>query len=210
MFRKVYTQSLSYIRQGSIGGIEEHVSSYVILWPYPLSFKNAPKRFRDIQLWRVWRQVKQEKPSFLPYGAKLFYLLVSMYRGVVENHKSIHFQIERELIKKTDDLLCCHPLKCGESLVPIVTIYHSKDIQTCNPLGRNINILSRQLPTVRNVSFRTSVTLIGIIEPYASFRRLIFKFLRLIDLICIELRRGYSPWAFSYSLISCSNADKNV
>ena len=65
-----------------------------------------------------------------------------------------------------------------------------------------------QLPTVRDISFSTSVALISIIEPNTSFRRLTFKFLQLLDFVFIELRRGYSPWAFSYSLISCANADK--
>lgn len=63
MFREVYTQPLSDIRQSSVGGIEKYVRSYIILWSYPLAFKNTPKCFRNIQLWRIWRQ---EKVLFAP------------------------------------------------------------------------------------------------------------------------------------------------
>ena len=208
MFREVYMQPLSDIRQGSIGGIEKHVRSYIILWPYPLAFKNTPKCFRNIQLWRIWRQEKEKKSSLLPYRAEFFNLLVSMYGSIVKHDKSVHLQIEREFIKETEDFICRHLFKCRESLVTVVTVNHSKNIESCHPLGRHVNILPSQLPTVGDVSFSTSVALVCIIEPYASFRRFTFKFLQLLDLVFIELRRGYSPWAFSYSLISCANADK--
>lgn len=208
MFREVYPQPLSDIRQCPVGGIEKHVRSLVILWSYPLSFEDAPECFRYIQLRRVWRQEKEEKPSSFPDGTKFLYFLVPMHGSVVKNDKSVRFQVEREIIKETDNLVCRHPFKCGESLVTVVTVNHSKYVETCHPLRRHINILPSQLPAVRDISFSTSVALIGIIEPYASIRRLAFKFLQLLDLVFIELRRGYSPWAFSYSLISCANADK--
>ena len=61
MFREVYTQPFSYIRQSPIGGIEKHVRSYIILWSYPLAFENTPKCLRNIQLRRIWRQKKKRK-----------------------------------------------------------------------------------------------------------------------------------------------------
>ena len=208
MFREVYTQPLSDIRQSSVGGIEKHVRSYIILWSYPLAFKNTPKCFRNIQLRRIWRQEKEEKSSLLPYWAKFFDLLVSMYGSIVKDNKSVHLQVERKFIKETEDFICRHLFECCESIVTVITVNHSKDIESCHPLGGDINILPLQLPTVRDISFSTSVVLICIIEPNTSFRRFTFKFLQLLDFVFIELRRGYSPWAFSYSLISCANADK--
>lgn len=205
MFREVYTQPLSDIRQSSVGGIEKHVRSYIILWSFPLAFKNTPKCFRNIQLWRIWRQEKEEKSSLLPYWAKFFDLLVSMYGSIVKDNKSVHLQVERKII---EDFICRHLFECCESIVTVITVNHSKDIESCHPLGGDINILPLQLPTVRDIPFSTSVALICIIEPNTSFRRLTFKFLQLLDFVFIELRRWYSPWAFSYSLISCANADK--
>ena len=175
MFREVYTQSFSYIRQSSVGGIEKHVSSLVILWSYPLAFEDAPKCFYNIQLRGIWRQEKYEKSSFLPNWAKLFYLLVSMYGSVVKDDKSVHLQVEREFIKETNDLVCSHLLNRGESFIAVVTVNHSKNVESRHPLGGDVNIFPSQLPTVRDISFCTSVALIGIIEPYASVRRLTFK-----------------------------------
>lgn len=205
MFREVYTQPLSDILQSSVGGIEKHVRSYIILWSYPLAFKNTPKCLRNIQLWRIWRQEKEEKSSLLPYWAKFFDLLVSMYGSIVKDNKSVHLQVERKII---EDFICRHLFECCESIVMVITVNHSKDIESCHPLGGDINILPLQLPTVSDMPFSTSVALICIIEPNTSFRRLTFKFLQLLDFVFIELRRWYSPWAFSYSLISCANADK--
>ena len=206
MFREVYMHS--YIRQSSVGGIEKHVRSLVILWSYPLAFQNTPKCFRYIQLWRIWRQEKEEKSSLFPYWAKLFYPLVSMYGSIVKDNKSVYLQVERKIIKETENLICRHLLKCGESIVTVITVNHPKNIESCHPLGGYVNFLPSQLPTVSDLSFSTSVALISIIESNTSFRRLTFKFLQLLDLVFVELRRGYSPWAFSYSLISCANADK--
>lgn len=208
MFREVYTQPFSYIRQSSIGGIEKHVRSSVILWSYPLAFEYAPKCFRNIQLWRIWRQKEEKESSFFPYWTKFFYLLVPVHGSIVKDNKGVHLQVEREFIEETNNLVSRHLLKCGESFVAVITVNHSKNVESCHPLGWDVNILPSQLPTVRDISFSTSVTLIGIIESYASVRRLTFKFLQLLGLVFIELRRGYSPWAFSYSLISCANADK--
>ena len=94
MFREVYTQPFSDIRQSSVGGIEKHVRSYIILWSYLLAFKNTPKCFRNIQLRRIWRQEKEEKSSLLPYWAKFFDLLVSMYGSIIKDNKSVHLQVE--------------------------------------------------------------------------------------------------------------------
>lgn len=124
MFREVYTQPLSDIRQSSVGGIEKHVSSYIILWSYPLSFKNTSKCFRNIQLWRIWRQEKEKKTSLLPYWAKFFDLLVSMHGSIVKDNKSVHFQVERKIIKETEDFICRHLFECGESIVMVITVYH--------------------------------------------------------------------------------------
>ena len=66
MFREVYTQAFSYIRQSSIGCIEQHVGSYIILWSYPLAFEYAPQCLGNVQLWRVWWQIEKEESPFVP------------------------------------------------------------------------------------------------------------------------------------------------
>ena len=208
MFREVYTQAFSYIRQSSIGCIEQHVRSYIILWSHPLAFEYAPQCLGNVQLWRVWWQIEKKESPLFPYRTKFPDFLVSMDRGVVEDDKCIHLQIGRDFIKETDNFVCCHFLGCCETLVAVVPIDHSENIETCHSLGGDVNIFPSQLPAVRDISFCASVAFVSIIEPDASFIRLSLKFLQLLDLVFIELRRGDSPWAFSYSLISCANADK--
>ena len=138
-------------------------------------------------------EARKRGKDLFPYWAKFFDLLVSMHGSIVKDNKSVHLQVERKIIKETEDFICRHLFECGESIVTVITVYHSKDIESCHPLGGDINILPLQLPTVRDISFSTSVALISIIEPNTSFIRLTFKFLQLLDFVFIELRRGYSP-----------------
>ena len=116
MFREVYMQPFSYIRQSPICGIEKHVRCFIILWSNPLTFENTPKCLRNVQLWRIWRQKKEEKPSPFPYGTEFLYLLVPMHRGIVKDDKCIHFQFERYFIKEFYHFVGCHLLKCSKTL----------------------------------------------------------------------------------------------
>jgi hypothetical protein len=90
----------------------------------------------------------------------------------------------------------------------VIAVYHSKDVESVCLQRRDIDILVTKLPSVRNIPFGTDMTLIGKVQINLTVSFLLFKFLQLFGLILIKLRRGNSPWAFSYSLISCANADK--
>ena len=208
MFCIIDTQSISNVRQCSVGGIEEHVCTCVILWPYPLPFQDSPERFSNVQMRGIWWKEKQEKSSAFPYGSEFLNPLVPMHCSIVKHDKGVLSDTEGEIVKETDNLVCRHPLGSGESLVLVVTGDHAENVESCDPLGRNEHVLSIQLPTIWHISFRTGVAFIGIIEYNAAFTCLAFKFLQLLDLVFVELRRGYSPWAFPYTLISCANADK--
>jgi len=201
-------QSISNVRQCSVGGIEEHVCTCVILRSYPFPLQNSPKRFCNNQMWGIWWKEKQEKSSVFPYMPEFLDPLVPMHCGIVKHNKGVLSDTEGEIVKETDDLVCRHPLGSGESLVLVVTGDHTENVESCDPLGRNEHVLSFQMPTVWYISFGTGVAFIGIIECDAALTCLSFKFLQLLDLVFVELRRGYSPWAFPYTLISCANADK--
>ena len=208
MFYIIDTQPISNVRQCPVGGIEEHVRTCVILRPYPFPLQDSPKCLCNVQMWGIWWKEKQEKSSVFPYRSEFLNPLVPMHSSIVKHDKGFLFDTEGELVKETDNLVCRHPLGSGESLVLVVTGDHAENVESCDPLGRNEHVLSIQLPTVWHISFRTGVAFIGIIECNAAFTCLAFKFLQLLDLVLVELRRGYSPWAFPYTLISCANADK--
>ena len=204
----VNIQSFSDVRQCPVGGIEKHVRACVILWSYPLSFQDSPKRFGNVQMWGVWWQEEEEESSLFPCGPEFLYPPVPMHRGIVKHDKRVLADAEGEVVKKTDNLVCRHPLSSGESFILVFTGYHTEDIEPCDPLGRDGHVLSLQLPSIWHIAFRTGMAFVGIVERDAPLTILGFKFLQLLDLVFVELRRGYSPWAFPYTLISCANADK--
>ena len=126
------------------------------------------------------------------------------------HHKSILADTEGKIVKETDNLIRRHSSFSRETLVSIITCYHTKDIEPCYSLGGNGHVLPFQLPPVWHIAFRTGMALVGIVERDERIFCLTFKFLQLLDLVPVELRRGYSPWAFPYTLISCTNADKKT
>ena len=205
---KLNNQSVSYVSQRPVGGIEKHVCTCVILWPYPLPFQDSPERFSNVQMRGVWRKEEDEESSLFPYRPEFLDPPVAVYGSIVKHYKGVLSDAEGEVIKEADYLVSRHSLCSGESIILVITGYHTEDVEPGNPLGRDEHVLSFQLPSVWHIAFRTGMALVGIVERNTPVTCLSFKFLQLLDLVFVELRRGYSPWAFSYTLISCANADK--
>ena len=174
---------------------------------YPFALQNSPECFGNIELRRIWWKIENEEPTLLPQTTQLFYLLISMNGGIIKNHERICLHLERESIQKITDFIRINAFSCAESVVSITAVYHSKDIEPVRLQRRDIDILVTKLPSVRNIPFGTDMTLIGKVQINSTVSFLLFKFLQLFCLILIKLRREDSPWAFSYSLISCANAD---
>lgn len=205
---EINRESFANIRQRSVDGIEKCVFRYIILRSDPFTLEDSPKSFGNVQLGRIWWKIEQKQSSSLPNTTQLFYFSVSVNRGIIKNHECIFLYFEREPIQKINDFICIDAFSCAESVVPIIAIYHSEDVESACLRGRDMHIFVAKLPSVGNIPFSTDVTLIGKvqIDPTISFQ--LFKFLQLLSFVLIKLRRGNSPWAFFYSLISCANADK--
>ncbi len=201
-------QCISNRSQRSVGCVEKHVCTHIVLRSDPFSFQYSPKCFRNIQVWRIWRQIEEEKPSFLPYGTQLPYFIITMNRSIVKHHKRVFEYTQRKCIEEIHDLVSVDTFGGSESLILVLFVNHSEDVEPCASLRCNAHILPWQLPAVRNISFGTNMALIGIEQGNAPLTFLLFKFLQLFVLVLVKLRRGNSPWAFSYTLISCANADK--
>ena len=208
MFEIANVQTFPDVRQWPVGGIEKHVCTFIVLWPYPLPFQYSPERFGNVQMRGVWRKEENKEASLLPYWPEFLNPSVSVYGSIVKHYKGVLSDAEGKVIKETDNLICRHSLCSGESFILVVTGYHAKDVKSCYSLGGDEGILSIQLPSIWHITLSAGMAFIGIVKLYAAFMCLTFKFLQLLDLIFVELRRGYSPWAFSYTLISCANADK--
>lgn len=203
-----YLHRISDSRQRPINSIEQGFLGYIILWPNPFAFQYPPQRFGNVQMGRIWRQIKEEEPTAFPKFTQFFYFFIPVHTGIIQNNDCILLYPEREAIEKVNNLICVNAFSGRESFISVITVYHSEDIDSLCLLGREIDILITKLPAIRNIAFGTDMTFIGKEKIDLAIYFQTFKFLQLLGLVLIELRRGNSPWAFSYSLISCANADK--
>ena len=205
---KFNSQSIPDSRQCPIDGIKEVVATRIILRSDPFGFHYPPQCFRKVQVRGIRRKIKEEKPTFLPQCPQFSYLLVSMYARIVKHDERVFLNAQGKGVEVFNDLVRVNAFSRGEPMIAVVPVYHAEDIDPLCLLGWDIHVFVTELPAVRHIAFGAYVTLIGVIKVYLAVHVQLFKFLQLLGLIRIELRRGYSPWAFSYSLISCANADK--
>lgn len=205
---KFNSQSIPDSRQCPIDGIKEVVATRIILRSDPFGFHYPPQCFRKVQVRGIRRKIKEEKPTFLPQCPQFSYLLVSMYARIVKHDERVFLNAQGKGVEVFNDLVRVNAFSRGEPMIAVVPVYHAEDVDPLCLLGWDIHVFVTELPAVRHIAFGAYVTLIGVIKVYLAVHVQLFKFLQLLGLIRIELRRGYSPWAFSYSLISCANADK--
>lgn len=151
MFKILNIQSVSYVCQRPISCIEKYVRTCVILRSYPLTFQDSSKCFDNVQMWGVWRQEEKEESPLFPYRPKRLYPAVPMHYGINKHDKGILADAEGKVVKKTDYLVCRHLLGGGEPFIPVVTDYHTEDVEPCNPLGRDTHPL---LPTAIRMAHR--------------------------------------------------------
>ena len=208
--RVVNEQPFSKFSQRPVGGIEKRVCTHIIQWSDPLPFQYSPKRFCNVQMRGIGRQIEKEKSSFLPEWAQLLHFMIAVYSSIIKYDKRLLMYTHGECIQKADHLVCGDTFRSSEALIVVLAVNHPEDVKSCGSLGYDAYLLSGQLPTVGDIPFSANMALIRIVEGNTSLTFLLFKFLQLLALVCIELRRGCSPWAFPYTLISCAKADKNA
>ena len=61
--RVVNEQCVSNRSQRSVGCVEKQVCTHIVLRSDPFSFQYPPKCFRNIQVWRIWRQIERKSPK---------------------------------------------------------------------------------------------------------------------------------------------------
>ena len=195
--------------QSPVGCVEEGVGGLVVLRAYPLALEYAPQRFRDVEVGRVRREVEEEKSSALPNGPHLPHGLAAVDAGVVKHDDDVPLPVpEGEHVEEVRQPVGGYAAPRREAFVSVVPCGHAEYVEAGYFLGRDMDVLSRELPSVGDVALGADMALVGIVEVYQAVFRLLFKFLQLLGLVLVELRRGFSPWAFPYTLISCANADK--
>ena len=207
--RVVDKEGFSNRGQGPVGGVEEGVCGLVVLRANPLALKDAPQCLRDVEVRRVRREVEEEKSPVLPDGPQPLYEFASVDAGVVKHDDGIPLpRPEGHPVEEVRQLLCGYAGARGEAFVSVVPCGHAEYVESGYLLGRYVDVLALELPAVRDVALGADMALVGIVKVYLAFFSFLFKFLQLPGLVLVELRRGFSPWAFPYTLISCANADK--
>ncbi len=194
--------------QGSVCGIEERVRRGITLWSEPLSFHYSPKGFDYVQVRRIRRDVEKEESSLFPYRAHLPNFCIPVHAGIVKDDKSLFVNPEGILLEKINNLLSVYVLTRREAFKVVVSVNHSKDIESFGSFRWDMHVFTAELPSVRDIALGTYMRFISIEEIDFSLGIKLFKFLQLPGLVLVKLWRGYTPWTFSYTSISCANADK--
>ena len=205
---KFNTQGIPESRQCPVDGVKEVVATCIILRSDPFSFHYSPQGFRKVQVRGIRWKVKEKKSAFLPQFSQFSYFLVSMYARIVKHDERIFLYVQGKGVKVFNDLVRVNTFSRGEPMIAVVPVYHAEDVDPLCLWGWDIHVFVTELPAVRHIAFGAHMAFIGVIEVYLAIYVQMFKFLQLLGLIRIELRRRYSPWVFSYSLISCAKADK--
>ena len=207
--RVVNEEGFSDSGQGPIGCVEEGIGGLVVLRTYPLSLEYAPQRLSNVEVRRVGREVEEGKSPALPDGPQLLHEFASVDAGIVKHDDGVPFpRPEGQPVDEVRQRLVGYAAHRREALVSVVPCGHAEYVESGYLLGRDVDILTLELPSVGDVPIGADKALVGIVKVYLAFFGFVFKFLQLLGLVLVELRRGFSPWAFPYTLISCANADK--
>lgn len=207
---KIDIEFRSHCRQCSIGCVEQIICGNIIYRSKPFAFEYAPQCLGDVQMRAVWRKKKEEQTTFLPYRPKFLEQLSPMYARIVKNHKRFFLDTHGHPVKEIRDLVGSDAFICEKTFIAVIAVNHAKDIESVSSLGRDKDILTAELPSVRHISLGADMTFISKVKVYKSVCCLTFEFLQLLGLVLIELWRGFPLGTFSYTSISCANADKKA
>ncbi len=195
-----------------IDSIEKIVSRDIIRRLYPLPLVHSPKSLGNVEMRGIRRQEEKVKSPYLSYLSHFLHILASVYFGVVKHDECVLPYCKGEPVNEIRYAFGCHAFGGTEAMIPAVVVNHSPDIESCAPGRWNGDVLTGKLPAVWHISFGTSTSEASVskIEVNKAFTTLTFKFLLLLLLISVELRRGCPIGRFPYTSKSCAKADKKA
>ena len=206
--RKVYFGNGSHSSQSSVDSIEKVVFRDIVSWLYPFPFEDSPKGFSNIEVRGIGRKEKQEESSLFPDGSELPYNSAAMNLGIVKDHKGLLFNFSGKCLKVFGQSLRGDGI-CGcEALISTPIVHHPVYVEAPFLFGRDVYLLTREFPPVRDITFGASMCLISKIQINAAFLPLSYKLLQQLVLISMELGRGLTLGRLPYTSKSYANADK--
>lgn len=186
----------------------ENTSVGVMVWLKPFGFEYSPKCLCDIKVRAIRRQEEKMQSSLLPNFCSLIYLSFTMDGCVVQNQYNRFCNTFREVIQKISEQPTGNGVFGIESIIFTIRRNHAEQIKPMFVSGRDEYFFIFKVPSVRHISAGTDMALVSETKIYKADLPKFYKFLQLELLELKQLRRGFSPWAFSYPLISCVNNSK--
>lgn len=194
--------------QNFMGGIEEGACVNIMAWLDPFCFEDSPQCLGDIQMRRVRRKIKDIETAPPPFLNHFLHLAAGMDTRIVKNDECGPSNCQREVVDEFRHILSLDALTACKAVIDILPAYHAENIEPCGFHGRHKDVLPGELPAVRDISLCAYMALVSEVKVNESLITKIFKFLQLLALDRIELRRGCYPWAFGDTLISCARTSK--
>lgn len=195
--------------QRSVNSIEQRVCRRIVGRLNPFAFEDSPKSLGNVKMMRI-RWMKEIKTSFLTNPAHFHHKFTTMYSDIVKYNECLLFDGYGEIVKEFCHSFSCNSFCSTESHVIDVIIYYTEDIESFLLLGCDRNLLPRKCPTIRDITLGADMALITEIKVYQIVVKLTHKLLQFLQLILIELLRGFPLRTFSYTSKSCVKADKKT
>lgn len=126
---KVNFHSISQCCQRSVNGIEQCLCTSIILWSDPFCFQYTPKRFNNVHVRRVRRQIEQKKPSIFPYFSALLYFFIAVDARVIQYNECLAIYSQGDFINELNKFISSNTFGGCKSQIVVIAVNHSKYIQ---------------------------------------------------------------------------------
>lgn len=194
--------------QNPLGSIKERVCINVMGRFEPFGFEDSPQSLGKVEMWRVRGKEENVKTSLSPFTNRLLHFAPGMDTGIVENNECGSLNCFGKVIYELCHIISLYTLSACETVIVIVAVNHTEDVKSGRFHGWNKDILSGKLPAIRDIALCAHMALVSKEKVNKSLIAQFFKFLQLLALNRIEVRRGGHPWAFGNTLISCARTSK--
>lgn len=104
----------------------------IVMRPYPFTFQNSPKRFRDVEMREVRRKIEYMETPFFPSLKTVFYFAALVNSGVDKDYHCFFIDAEREVVHKFDESVGVYVFFGDKNMMYAVAVNHSEDIEVAS------------------------------------------------------------------------------
>lgn len=177
----------------------------------PFALKDSPLGLCNIQMWTIWRKEKEKQTTLLPYRTKFLHEFTPMNTCIIKYNKCVLTNVERKTIYKVGYLVGRHVFSGRESLISVITVHHAEDVESQSSFGRDIDILTAELPSIWYIFLGANMALISIVKINESIFLLLYEFLQLLGLIRIASFAFFRfCMSFSMALRTVSSSEQSM